>query len=69
MVTRVLNKLLPFLFDINTLVIKVYTTNTNRFCNGILAVFATHNPRVGMKHYTTVYPQYNNGTCGKRSSM
>ena len=46
MVTHNFNKLLPFLFNMNTLVSDQSSpmTHTNRFCVAMLAVFATYNP-------------------------
>ena len=46
MVTHNFNKLLPFLFNMDTLVSDQSSpmTYTNRFCVAMLAVFATYNP-------------------------
>ena len=46
MVTHNFNKLLPHLFNMNTLVSDQSSpmTYTNRFCVAMLAVFATYNP-------------------------
>ena len=46
MVTHNFNKLLPFLFNMNTLVSDQSSpmTYTSRFCVAMLAVFAIYNP-------------------------